>query len=81
MTGLPVFKPRDVNSLQSAPPVFRLLLSVKESAAALGLSCRTVQNLISSKELPVRRIGRRVLIHRKDLEAFARRDHVCVGGE
>jgi hypothetical protein len=29
----------------------------------------------------VRRIGRRVLIHRKDLEAFARRDHVSLGGE
>ena len=60
-----------------------LLFSQKESARILGVSLRTLQNLISAKELPVRRIGRRVLIHRNDLEVFARRDHLlgARGGE
>jgi excisionase family DNA binding protein len=58
----------------------RLLLSVKEAASALGLSPRTIHSLIAAKQLPVRRIGRRVLIHHRDLEQFARRDHALSGG-
>lgn len=57
----------------------RLLFSQKEAASILGVSLRTIQNLVVAKELPIRRIGRRVLLHRKDLEAFARRDHVSIG--
>ena len=60
---------------------FRLQLSQKEAARILGVSLRTLQNLVAGKNLPVRHIGRRVLVHRKDLEAFARRDHANVGGE
>jgi excisionase family DNA binding protein len=59
----------------------KLLFSQREGAHSLSVSLRTVQNLIATKQLPVRRIGRRVLIHRKDLEAFARRDPVSLGGE
>jgi excisionase family DNA binding protein len=57
---------------------FILLFSQKDSARSLGISLRSLQNLIAAKQIPVRRIGRRVLIHRKDLEAFARRDHMSV---
>jgi excisionase family DNA binding protein len=53
----------------------QLLVSKREAAATLGLSVRTVENLISLKELPARRIGRRCLIERAALERFARRDH------
>ena len=53
----------------------RLLFSQKEAASILGVSLRTIQNLVFAKELPIRRIGRRVLVHCKDLETFARRDH------
>lgn len=53
----------------------RLLLSKRDAAAMLGLSVRTVENLISSRELPARHIGRRCLIERQVLERFARRDH------
>jgi excisionase family DNA binding protein len=63
-----------------AEPV-RLLFSQKEAAHILGVSVRTVQNLIAARMLPVRRVGRRVLIHRKDLELFARGDHPTIGGE
>jgi excisionase family DNA binding protein len=58
----------------------KLLFSQKEAALILGVSLRTIQNLIFAKQLPIRRIGRRVLVHRKDLEAFARRDHSFKGG-
>jgi len=59
----------------------KLLFSLREGAYSLNISLRKVQNLIATKQLPVRRIGRRVLIRRKDLEAFARRDHVSAGSE
>jgi excisionase family DNA binding protein len=61
------------SSLQS----IKLLFSQKEAALILGVSLRTIQNLIFAKQLPIRRIGRRVLVHRKHLEDFARRDHVA----
>jgi excisionase family DNA binding protein len=53
----------------------QLLISKREAAAMLGLSVRTLENLLSLKELPARRIGRRCLIERQALERFARRDH------
>jgi excisionase family DNA binding protein len=53
----------------------RLLIPKREAAAMLGLSVRTLETLISLKELPARRIGRRCLIERQVLERFARRDH------
>ncbi|MBZ5689161.1 MAG: helix-turn-helix domain-containing protein [Acidobacteriia bacterium] len=59
---------------------FKLLFTQKESAVALAVSLRTVQHLIESGALPVKRIGRRVLIHRKDLERFALGDHPSMGG-
>lgn len=52
-----------------------LLISKRSAAVMLGLSVRTIENLISLKELPARRIGRRCLIERAALERFARRDH------
>jgi excisionase family DNA binding protein len=61
------------NELPPAP--FKLLFSEKDSALALGISKRSVQKLIAAGLLKPRRIGRRVLIHRRDLEEFARRDH------
>jgi len=63
------------------PEPARLLYSQKESSRILGISLRTMQALIAVKKIPARRIGRRVLVHRKDLEAFARHDHLRVGGE
>ena len=41
----------------------------------LAISLRTLDYLIVAKEIPVRRIGRRVVISRWALEEFARRDH------
>jgi excisionase family DNA binding protein len=52
----------------------KILVSKKEGAAALGISLRTIENLIAHKELETRRIGRRRLIVRTSLERLARRD-------
>ena len=52
--------------------VTALLHSKLEAAAMLNVCPRTIDNLIAMKELPVRRIGRRVLIPRAALLNFAR---------
>lgn len=53
----------------------KLLLTRKESALALSVSLRTIDTLLACGELTARRIGRRRLIPRTELERFARRDH------
>jgi len=52
-----------------------ILIGKKECATALGVSVRTIENLISRKELPARKVGRRTLIPYRALQAFARHDH------
>ncbi len=52
-----------------------ILISKRDAAKALSISLRTLDYLIASKELAVRRLGRRCLIPRRALEEFARRDH------
>lgn len=49
-----------------------ILFSKREAADALGISLRTIDNLIATRQLRVSRIGRRVLIPRKVVEQFAR---------
>ena len=49
-----------------------LLLSKQEAARMLGVSIRSLEHLISRKEIPTRRIGRRVLIARSAVESFAK---------
>jgi excisionase family DNA binding protein len=57
-----------------------ILLSKKSAASLLSISVRTLENLVSAKELEVKRIGRRVVISRLALEDFARRDHPTRSG-
>jgi excisionase family DNA binding protein len=52
-----------------------MALSKNEAAQLLGVSLRTVDRLIALKRLPVRRLGRRVLIKRSALRDLFRRDH------
>lgn len=54
----------------------RILLTRVESCQALGISLRTLDNLISQKAIATRRIGRRVLVPRQALEEFACRNSV-----
>jgi len=60
----------DVHTNAVAP----LLHTKVEAAAMLSVSLRTIDNLIAMKELPVRRIRRRVLIPRTVLLNFAKPD-------
>jgi excisionase family DNA binding protein len=53
----------------------RLAYTKAEAAMSLGLSLRTIDSLISAKELTARKIGRRVLIPASALRAFLRSDH------
>ncbi len=52
-----------------------LLLTRVEAAGLLRVSLRTLDLLVSTKELGSRKVGRRRLIPRVELERFARRDH------
>lgn len=54
--------------------VERLAYSKTEAAEALGLSLRTIDNLIAGKTLTARRIGRRVVIPVTGLQALIRSD-------
>lgn len=53
----------------------QLLLSKRSTATALGISVRTLENLVAMREIIPRRIGRRVLFDARVIEQFARRDH------
>jgi excisionase family DNA binding protein len=46
------------------------LFSVKEAAVYLGRSEQAVQHLIFQRDLPVVRVGRRVHLDRRDLDAW-----------
>jgi excisionase family DNA binding protein len=61
-----------MNSDEHTSPVTPLLHTKIEAATMLSVSLRTIDNLIAMKELPVRRIRRRVLIPRTVLLNFAR---------
>jgi excisionase family DNA binding protein len=52
-----------------------LAINKLEAARMLGVSVRTVDRLIALKHLPVRRLGRRVLIPRNGLQNLLRGDH------
>jgi len=53
-----------LNQLRANPPK---LMRVNEVAAVVGISVRTVNRLIASKQLRVCRLGRRIIIRREDL--------------
>jgi excisionase family DNA binding protein len=65
----------DTQTAVNEPKTGTMALSKQEAARALGISLRTIDRLIALKELPVRRLGRRVLISRASLESFFRNDH------
>lgn len=54
----------------NAPRIQPALLNVKDAAIYLGRTEQAVQHLIFQKELPVVRVGRRVHLDRRDLDAW-----------
>lgn len=55
------------------PSQTKILIGKKPAAEILDLCPRTIDYLVAGGELPVVRVGRRVLFRVADLEAFARR--------
>jgi excisionase family DNA binding protein len=53
----------------------KLAVSIREAAQMLSVSPRTIQNYVTAKLLPARKIGRRTVIPVRSLEAFLRNDH------
>jgi excisionase family DNA binding protein len=54
----------------ATPVIQPALLDVKQAAVYLGRTEQSVQHLIYDKELPVVRVGRRVHLHRHDLDRW-----------
>jgi excisionase family DNA binding protein len=65
----------ETHTAVTEPKTGTMALSKQDAARMLGISLRTIDRLIALKELPVRRLGRRVLIARASLENFFRNDH------
>ena len=53
----------------------RLLYPRKHAAYKLGISLRSLDHLIANKKIRAQRLAKRVLIHHKELERFARSNH------
>jgi len=62
------------SALQASIPS-KLLYSKKEAAQLLCLSVRTIDNLITCKELKPVRIGKSARFTLAELQQFIRRDH------
>ena len=56
----------------------KILVTRAEAARALGLSLRAIDYLLAGGKLATRKVGRRRLIPRSELERFARRDHESI---
>jgi len=56
------------------PQMTGLLYCRENAAAVLDISVRALDYLFTTKRLKYRRIGRKVLVHHKDLERFSRSD-------
>lgn len=48
----------------------RLTFSLADAASAIGVGKSTLHELIATGKIPVRKLGRRSLILREDLEAY-----------
>ena len=60
----------EMTNISAAPTIQPALLDVKQAAIYLGRTEQSVQHLIFDKALPVVRHGRRVHLHRRDLDAW-----------
>jgi excisionase family DNA binding protein len=59
-------------------PFEKILYTKREAAQLLSISVRSLDYLIFNQQIPTRRVGRRVLVHRDAIERFARRDHLSI---
>lgn len=59
----------------------QILYSVPQASRVLGLSARLIWMFVQRGEIKTRRVGTRVVIHRRELEKFALHDHATHGNE
>jgi excisionase family DNA binding protein len=65
---------RDTSRMKATTEKLALAVNTREAARLLSVSPRTIQNYISAKLLPARKIGRRTIISVRALENFLRTD-------
>lgn len=65
----------------ASPPPPPRLGSIREVAAYLGVSARSVERLIAAQQLSSRRLGRRRLVDWASAERLTRRDTPVIGPE
>ncbi len=53
----------------------KFLYSRKEAAFALGISVRSLDSLIATKQLATRRLGKKVMLPSAELRRFSKGDH------
>lgn len=53
----------------------KLLLSRKEAAWSLGISVRSLDLCVAAKQIPIRKLGKRILIPSDALALYASIDH------
>lgn len=58
--------------------ITKLAVTISQAAEMLSVSPRTVQNYITAKTLPARKVGRRTVVRVRDLENFLRADQPSV---
>jgi excisionase family DNA binding protein len=73
--------PESVKRDEKSPVRDQILYSVEQASRVLGLSPRLLWTFVACNQLKTRRVGTRVLIHRRELEKFALRDHATTGEE
>ena len=61
--------------MSKQPVEGQILYSVEQAAAILSVSPRLVWAFIGAGKIRTRRVSRRVLVTRTELERFAARDH------
>ena len=74
MTNLSVM-PTSAPCRSVAPTIEKLLYDRKSAAYVLSVSLRALDYLIANKQIKIRRIGGKVLIHANELKRFAAADH------
>ena len=60
--------PKSIFSIETQ--VSQLAFSLAEAASAIGVGTSTLHELIATGKLPVRKLGRRSLVLREDLEDY-----------
>ncbi len=65
----------------NVPPTLQpLLVTKKQAACLLGVSVRTIENLLAQKVLPFRKLGKRTLIPYRSVVQLSRRHVPVING-